>query len=42
MLVYLCPLSLSSQFVSVRSLRLYVPLISVLLFSTFYRAGGQT
>ena len=32
MLVYLSPLSLSTQFVSVRSLHLYVPFIS----------GGQT
>ena len=42
MLVYLCPLSLSTQFVSVRYLGLYVPFISVLLSSAFYRAGGQT
>ena len=42
MLVYLCLLSLSAQFVSVRSLRLYVPFISELLSSAFYRAGGQT
>ena len=33
MLVDLCPHSLSTQFVSVRSLRLFVP---------FHRAGGQT
>ena len=33
MLVFLCPLSLSAQFVSVRYLRLYV---------SFYHAGGQT
>ena len=32
MLVHFCPLSLLTQFVSVHSLRLYVPLIS----------GGQT
>ena len=42
MLVYICPLSLSAQFVSVRSLRLYVPFISVLLSGSFYHAGGQT
>ena len=41
MLVYLCLLSLSAQLVSVRSLCLYVPFISVLLSSAFYRAGGQ-
>ena len=39
MLVYLCPLSLSAQFVSVHSLCLYVPFISA---SAFYRAGCQT
>ena len=32
MLVYLCPLSLSAQFVSVRFLRLCVPFISFLSF----------
>ena len=42
MLVYLCPLSLSAQFVSVRSLPLYVPLIYLLLSSAFYLACGQT
>ena len=41
MLVYLRPLSLSAQFVSVRSLR-PIHFISVLLSSAFYRAGGQT
>ena len=38
MLVYLSMLSFSAQFVSVRSLRLYVPVISI----AFYHAGGQT
>ena len=33
MLVHLCPLSLSAQFVSLGSLRLHVPV---------YLAGGQT
>ena len=43
MLVYLCPLSLSTQFVSVRYLGLYVPCsMSVLLSRAFYRTGGQT
>ena len=41
MWVHFWPLSLSAQFVSVRSLRLYVPFISVLLSSASYRAGGQ-
>ena len=42
MLAYLCQLSLTAQFASVRSLRLYILFISVLLSSAFYRAGVQT
>ena len=38
MLAYLCQLSLTAQFASVRSPRLYILFISVLLSSAFYRA----